>query len=139
MRTTLYKVVFPDKTQYYTNDRTDVIDAINNYHIDDEQFKPYNINTVNGILYNGNQKTRGVESIERFQVADYFQEYKDRYTKSLLENAERFNKDYSHHSIKRFQNHFLSFINNIEITGRNNGDSDETIHKRILDVGLFNR
>lgn len=138
MRTTIYKIVFPDDSQFYTNDRVDIIDSINAYHIDDETFKPYNINTVNGVLYNGNQKTRGVKTIERFTVAEYFQEYTDRYTKSLIENASLFNKNYSPHSIKRFQNHFLSFINNLEITGRNNGDSDETIHKRILDVGLFN-
>jgi len=122
---------------FFSNSREHSIDAINKYHEGEDEWKPYNINTINGIIYNNNKKSRGVKSIERYPVKEYYADYLDRYTSSLLENAQNLNKDYSNHSISRFQNHFLSFINNIELVGRNNGDSDETIHERIISVGLF--
>lgn len=137
MRSTVYKVVFDDDSVFFSNSREDVIGAINKFHEGDDSFKVYNINTINGIIYNNNKKTRGVKSINRYPVKEYYADYLDRYTESLLENAQKLNKEYSHHTISRFKNHFLSFINNIELVGRNNGDSEETIHDRIMSVGLF--
>jgi len=137
MRSTIYKIKFDDDTEFFSNSRKDALNAINKHNEADKTFKPYNINTINGILYNNNKKTRGAQSVERYSVKEYYADYLDRYTDSLLENAEKQNKNYSDHSIKRFQNHFLGFINNVEMTGRNLGESDDVIHNRIIDVGLF--
>ena len=137
MRTTIYKITFDDDTSFYSNSRDESIVAINKFHEDNDEWKPYNINTINGIIYGNNKKTRGLKSLERYMVKEYYGDYLDRYTDDLLEKAQLKNKTYSDHSIKRFQNSFLSFINDLELRSRNSGVSDEVIHERILACGLF--
>ena len=47
----IFKITLDDDKIYYTADRNDVVNKINDFHKDDETFKKYNINTINGVLY----------------------------------------------------------------------------------------
>ena len=64
---TIFKITLEDDKSYYTTSRVDVVNKINDYHKEDETFKQYNINTINGVLYNNNKKVRGVKTNLRDQ------------------------------------------------------------------------
>tara|TARA_R110000803_G_scaffold65958_1_gene127234 strand:+ start:66 stop:470 length:405 start_codon:yes stop_codon:yes gene_type:complete len=132
MKFSIYKIVHNDDTCYYTNDRRELIDTINNSNKDVDGFKEVNINTINGLLYNKSKQLRGIKSIERFDGQEYYKQYIDKYVEWLMEQHE-----YSPHTIKRFKNQFIKFINSIEISSRNNGDGDDVIRHRISAVGMI--
>jgi|TARA_R110002096_G_C14257415_1_gene694351 hypothetical protein len=132
MKKTIYKLTKKNDDVYYTNNRHELVDVINKDNTEDDTFKPYNINTINGLLYNNNKQRRGVKALERFNGQEYFKEYLDDYANQLTEQ-----KTYTHQTIRKFKQHFLSFLNEIEITSRNNGDDDAVIRQRINSVGLL--
>jgi|TARA_R110000803_G_scaffold56474_2_gene113812 hypothetical protein len=132
MKISIYKIIKSDDTCYYTNDRRELIETINTANKDVDGFKAVNINTINGLLYNKSKQLRGIKSIERYDGQEYYKEYIDKYVEWLMEQQE-----YSPHTIKRFKNHFLKFINSIEISSRNNGDGDDIIRDRITAVGMI--
>lgn len=126
---TVFKITHNDDSIYYTTDRKDVVDNINNYHIDNTEFKKYTMGTINGVLYNKNKKVRGVKDVEAFNVRDFYKEYIDVYTSKInrLPDAQR----YSPLSIKRLQNNFITFINAEIIEMKNNNNTDEEIKEHI--------
>tara|TARA_R110002096_G_scaffold191700_4_gene373191 strand:+ start:184 stop:603 length:420 start_codon:yes stop_codon:yes gene_type:complete len=137
MKSTIYKIVMNDDKCYYTDNRHNLVQVINEVNKNDDKFKPYNINTINGILYNKNKIIRGVKSVERFDAMDYYKEYIDEYTEQLIKKAEKQNKTYSPAVIKRFKQHFITLLNSIEFDGRNNGETDDAIKSKINAMGLI--
>jgi len=134
---TIFKIRFDDDKCYYTTSRTDVVNKINEFHKDDETFKQYTINTINGVLYNQNKKVRGVKNVERFNVRDFYKDYIDTYTEKI--NGSSFNdgKIYSEASIKRLQNQFIDFINMEILPQKNNGETDDNIKEHIYKVAML--
>ena len=132
---TIFKIEFDDDKCYYTTSRTDVVNKINEFHKDDETFKQYTINTINGVLYNQNKKVRGVKNVERFNVRDFYKEYIDTYTDKIHNNSN--GKIYNEHSIKRLQNHFIAFINMEILTAKNSGETDDNIKQHINKVAML--
>ena len=114
-----------------------MVEVINEVNKDVADFKPYTINTINGILYNKNKVIRGVKSVERFDATDYYKEYIDEYTNQLINKAQKQNKTYSPAVVKRFQAHFITLLNAIEFDARNNGETDDAIKNKINAVGLI--
>jgi len=137
MKSTIYKIIMNDDKCYYTDDRNNLVEVINDTNKDVEDFKPYTINTINGILYNKNKIIRGVKSVERFDATEYYKDYLDEYTTQLINKAQKQNKTYSQAVIRRFQAHFIALLNAIEFDGRNNGETDEAIKCKINAVGLI--
>jgi len=137
MKSTIYKIIMNDDKCYYTDNRHNLVQVINEVNKNDDKFKPYNINTINGILYNKNKIIRGVKSVERFDAMDYYKEYIDEYTEQLIKKAEKQNKTYSPAVIKRFKQHFITLLNSIEFDGRNNGETDDAIKSKINAMGLI--
>jgi len=137
MKSTIYKIIMNDDKCYYTDDRNNLVEVINEVNKDVADFKPYTINTINGILYNKNKVIRGVKSVERFDATDYYKEYIDEYTNQLINKAQKQNKTYSPAVIKRFQAHFITLLNAIEFDARNNGETDDAIKNKINAVGLI--
>ena len=74
MKKTIYKLTKKNDDVYYTNNRHELVDVINKDNTEDDTFKPYNINTINGLLYNNNKQRRGVKALERFNGQDYFKD-----------------------------------------------------------------
>lgn len=132
---TIFKITFTDDRVYYTADRTDVVDKINEYHKDDEKFKQYTIGTINGVLYNNQKKVRGVKYVERFNVRDFYKEFIDRYTEKINQNKN--GKTYNEQSIKRLQNQFINFINMEILPAKNSGETDDTIKEHIYKVAML--
>jgi len=137
MKSTIYKIIMNDDKCYYTDDRNNLVEVINEVNKDVADFKPYTINTINGILYNKNKVIRGVKSVERFDATDYYKEYIDEYTNQLINKAQKQNKTYSPAVVKRFQAHFITLLNAIEFDARNNGETDDAIKNKINAVGLI--
>ncbi len=137
MKLTIYKIIMNDDSCYFTDNRNNLVEVINNANKDVENYKPYTISTINGILYNGNKIIRGVKSVERFNAIDYYNDYVNEYTEQLIKNAEKQNKHYSPSTIKRFQHQFITLLNAIEFNGRNSGESDEVIKNKINAIGLI--
>jgi hypothetical protein len=137
MKSTIYKIIMNDDKCYYTDDRNNLVEVINEVNKDVVDFKPYTINTINGILYNKNKVIRGVKSVERFDATDYYKEYIDEYTNQLINKAQKQNKTYSPAVVKRFQAHFITLLNAIEFDARNNGETDDAIKNKINAVGLI--
>jgi len=131
MKLSLYKIIHTNGEVFYTNDRRELINNINDANKDVADFHKVNINTINGLLYNKSKQTRGFREIQRYDAQEYFKEYLDVYVDSLMKK-----KDYAPQTILRFKNHFTSFINTIELDGRNSGQNDEQIRERINAVGL---
>ena len=109
---TIFKITFENDELYYTTSRVDVVNKINEHHKDDVTFKKYNINTINGVLYNDNKNVRGVKIVERFNVRDFYKEYIDTYTEQINGSSFNHGKKYSNASVTRLQNQFIGFINN---------------------------
>ena len=137
MKLTIYKIILNDDKCYFTDNRKNLVQVINDANKDNENFKPYTISTINGILYNNNKIIRGVKSVERFNATDYYCDYVDTYTQQIIKNAEKQNKTYSPDTIKRFQYQFIKLLNAIEFNGRNSGESDEVIKNKINAIGLI--
>ena len=131
---TIFKITYPNDDSYYTASRLDVVDKINEYHKDDDTFKKYNINTINGVLYNDNKNVRGVKSVERFNVRDFYKEYIDTYTEKINGSSYNNGKKYSKASISRLQNQFIDFINVEILPQKNSGATDDTIKEHIYKV-----
>lgn len=137
MKSTIYKIIKNDDKCYYTDNRNNLVEVINDANKDNADFKPYTINTINGILYNQNKIIRGVKSVERFNAIDYYDDYIKDYTEQLINKAQKQNKTYSPAVIKRFQAHFITLLNAIEFDARNNGETDDAIKNKINAVGLI--
>jgi len=137
MKLTIYKIILNDDKCYFTDNRKNLVQVINDANKDTENFKPYTLSTINGILYNKNKIIRGVKSVERFNATDYYCDYVDTYTQQIIKNAEKQNKTYSPDTIKRFQYQFIKLLNAIEFNGRNSGESDEVIKNKINAIGLI--
>lgn len=134
---TIFKIIFEDDTCYYTPSRLDVVAKINEYHKDNVGFKQYNINTINGVLYNHNKKTRGVVGVESFAVREFYKEYITAYTKKISGSDFNMGKPYSEKSIKRLQNQFINFINMEILTQKNTGVPDDTINEYIYKLPML--
>jgi len=134
---TIFKITLEDDKSYYTTSRVDVVNKINDYHKDDETFKQYNINTINGVLYNNNKKVRGVKNVERFNVRDFYKDYIDTYTDKINGSSFNHGKNYSQSSIKRLQNQFIDFINMEILEQKNNGETDDNIKEHIYKVAML--
>ena len=132
---TIFKITFADDTTYYTADRIDVVNKINDFHKDDDTFKKYTIGTINGVLYNSQKNVRGVKNVERFNVRDFYKDYIDTYTEKINKNKN--GKNYNEQSIKRLQNHFISFINMEILTAKNNGETDDNIKENIYKIAML--
>ena len=132
---TIFKITFTDDTTYYTADRIDVVNKINDFHKDDDAFKKYTIGTINGVLYNSQKNVRGVKNVERFNVRDFYKDYIDTYTEKINKNKN--GKNYNEQSIKRLQNHFISFINMEILTAKNNGETDDNIKENIYKIAML--
>jgi hypothetical protein len=132
---TIFKITFTDDTTYYTADRIDVVNKINDFHKDDDTFKKYTIGTINGVLYNSQKNVRGVKNVERFNVRDFYKDYIDTYTEKINKNKN--GKNYNEQSIKRLQNHFISFINMEILTAKNNGETDDNIKENIYKIAML--
>tara|TARA_B100000768_G_C11283661_1_gene380396 strand:- start:4901 stop:5305 length:405 start_codon:yes stop_codon:yes gene_type:complete len=131
MKLSLYKIIHNNGEVFYTNDRRELINNINDANKNDADFHKVNINTINGLLYNKSKQTRGFKEIHRYDAQEYFKDYLDVYVDGLMKK-----KDYAPQTILRFKNHFTSFINAIELEGRNSGQNDQQIRERINAVGL---
>tara|TARA_R110000803_G_scaffold21943_1_gene54807 strand:+ start:1081 stop:1500 length:420 start_codon:yes stop_codon:yes gene_type:complete len=134
---TIFKITFNDDTIYFTTSRNDVINKINEFHKDDENFKKYTLGTINGVLYNTQKKVRGVKDVERFNVRDFYKEFIDSYTDKINKNRINDGKTYSPHSIQRLQNRFIEFINMEILDAKNNGQTDDTIKEHIYKVATL--
>ena len=132
---TIFKITFPNDATYYSADRMDIVDKINEFHKDDENFKPYTINTINGVLYNKQKTTRGVNQVERLNVRDFYKDYIDKYTDKIHKN--KAGKQYNEQSIKRLQNHFIQFINMEILPAKNSGETDDNIKEHIYKVAML--
>ncbi len=132
---TIFKITFTDDTIYYTADRNDVVNKINDFYKDDENFKPYTLGTINGVLYNNQKKVRGVNNVERFNVRDFYKDFIDKYTDKIVKNKN--GKEYHEQSIKRLQNIFISFINMEILTAKNNGETDDKIKEHIYNMAML--
>jgi len=131
MPRTIFKITFFDDSYYYTTSRLDVVDKINHYHKDDDTFKKYNINTINGVLYNNNKCVRGVKDVENFGVRDFYKEYIDTYTEKIHGSSYNNGKKYSQASINRLQQQFIEFINTIFLQQTNSGETDDSVREHI--------
>ena len=135
----IFKLTLDDDTIYYTADRNDVVNKINDYHKDDETFKRYNINTINGVLYNKQKNWRGgIKNVERIGVRDFYKDYIDKYTKKINKTLINKNgKEYNEQSIKRLQNHFINFINMEILPQLNNGETYDNIKPQIYKMTML--
>jgi len=134
----IYKLTFDDGKCFYTDDRHDMVDVINEKNKDDETFKKFKYSTIDGILYNRYKKYRGgIKSVEKFDAQTYYQQYIDTYIANLVENKAKANKTYSDGAIKRFKYHFITLLNAIEFEARNNGDTDEMVEHKIKTMGMI--
>ena len=134
---TIFKITFENDELYYTTSRVDVVNKINEHHKDDVTFKKYNINTINGVLYNDNKNVRGVKIVERFNVRDFYKEYIDTYTEQINGSSFNHGKKYSNASVTRLQNQFIGFINMEILKQKNNGVADDTIKEHIYNFALL--
>lgn len=131
----IFKITLDDDKIYYTADRNDVVNKINDFHKDDETFKKYNINTINGVLYNRQKSWRGVKNVERIAVRDFYKDYIDRYTEKINKTLINKNgKQYTDQSLKRLQNLFIIFINAEIIPRMNDGETDDNIKQHIFNM-----
>tara|TARA_R110002153_G_scaffold179870_3_gene333317 strand:- start:91 stop:510 length:420 start_codon:yes stop_codon:yes gene_type:complete len=137
MKSTIYKTILKDNTCYFTDNRHNLVEYINEANKDIDGFKPYTINTINGILYCNNKIGRGAKSVEKFKAHDYYSDYINEYTDQLIKNAEKRNKTYRPAVISRFQAHFITLLNAIEFDGRNSGETDDIIKNKINALGLI--
>ena len=71
MKTSIYKITFEDDKIIITNNRPQIADEYNRIYKDKENFKPININTINGMLYNKNKLKKDIKTFERFNYDDY--------------------------------------------------------------------
>jgi len=132
---TIFKITFPNDTTYYSADRLDIVYKINNFHKDDENFKQYTINTINGVLYNKQKTIRGINQVERLNVRDFYKDYIDKYTDKIYKN--KAGKQYNEQSIKRLQNHFIQFINMEILPAKNSGETEDNIKEHIYKMAML--
>ena len=132
MRLTLYKTILDDDTHFYTNDRREICQFLNNRNRYNDGYKPYTTNRINGVLYNNSTKRDGFVDIQKFYVNEYFKEYTDKYINNLLKK-----KNYTENSLNRVKNQYVAFINSIEINMRNNGAGDDAVAERLRQTTLM--
>jgi len=132
---TIFKITFTDNTIYFTTDRNDVVNKINDFNKDDVRFKKYTIGTINGVLYNKQKKVRGVKDVERFNAREFYKDYIENYTTKIHNNTN--GKVYHPQSIKRLQNHFIEFINMEILIAKNSGETDDNIKQHINKVAML--
>jgi len=138
MRMIIYKITFDDDKCFYTDNRNDLVVAINERNKHDDTFKKFKHSTIDGILYNNYKKHRGgVKSVEKFDAQTYYEEYINTYINNIIEKRAKSNKTYSDGAIKRFKYHFITLLNSIEFDARNNGDTDEMVKEKIETIGMI--
>ena len=72
MKLTIYKITFNDDKCYYTDSRENLVEAINEKNKTMDNYKPYKLGTINGIIYNKNKIMRGCKTIEKFDAMEYY-------------------------------------------------------------------
>ena len=126
MKTTIYKITFQDDKIIITNNRPQIADEYNRIYKDKENFKPININTINGMLYNKNKLKKDIKTFERFNYDDYYKNYIDAYKQKLTES----NKNYTERTEKTKINNLLNLIFDTECYYTNhNKDKNEMIDR----------
>ena len=126
MKTTIYKITFEDDKIIITNNRPQIVDEYNRIYKDKENFKPFNINTINGMLYNKNKLKKDIKTFERFNYTDHYKNYIDEYNNKLEQNG----KVYKPKSKQQKINNVLNMIFDIESYYTNhNKDKDEMIDR----------
>ena len=137
MKLTIYKITFNDGECYYTDSRENLVEAVNEKNKNTENYKPYKLGTINGIIYNKNKIMRGCKEIEKFNAMDYYKDYLDIYINNMIESGTKQNKSYTDSTIKRFKYQFIQLLNAIELTARNDGEDDAFIKHKINAIGLI--
>lgn len=134
MKTTIYKITFDDDRVIITNDRPKIAEEYNRIYKDKENFKPYNINTINGMLYNKNKLKKNIKSFERFDYNDHYKNYIDEYNNKL----EKSGKNYKPTSKRTKTNNVLNMIFDIESHYTNNNKDKDEMQERIKQVIQIN-
>ena len=137
MKLTIYKITFNVDKCYYTDSRENLVEAINEKNKTMDNYKPYKLGTINGIIYNKNKIMRGCKTIEKFDAMEYYKDYLDIYINNLIESGTKQNKSYTDGTIKRFKYQFIQLLNAIELNARNDGETDDTIKHKINAIGLI--
>ena len=137
MKLNIYKITFNDDKCYYTDSRENLVEAVNEKNKTADNYKPYKIGTVNGIIYNKNKVLRGCKTIEKFDAMEYYKEYLDIYINTLIANGTKQHKSYTEATLKRFKYQFVQLLNAIELNARNEGETDDTIKQKINAIGLI--
>lgn len=132
MKSTIYKIIFNDGTIILTNDRPSIADEYNRIYRDKENFKKYNINTINGMLYNNNNLKKDIKSFERFSYREYYKDYIEQYenTLNLIPNRKQLKKTY----IRVRTNNVINMIFDIESNYINNNKDKTEMEERIQQV-----
>tara|TARA_R110002153_G_scaffold6977_2_gene31625 strand:- start:47 stop:457 length:411 start_codon:yes stop_codon:yes gene_type:complete len=129
MKTTIYKIKFKDGKTILTNDRPSIADEYNRIYRDKEGFKEFNINTINGMLYNKNKLKKDIEAFDRFSYREYYKDYIEQYEKTLNSSLKStpLKKTY----VRVRTNNVLNMIFDIESNYINNNKDITEMEQRI--------
>ena len=130
MKSVIYKITFDDDKTIITNDRLSIAREYNRLYCDKENFKPFNINTINGMLYNHNKMKKNITSFERIAFRDYYKKYVDQYVSKL----EMDKKPYKNSYINNRTNNVLNMIFDVESHYINNSKDINEMEQRIQQI-----